>query len=72
MLLEVDPEGVEARRSGTLRRRAYTNQGPNYLIHLDGYDKLKRFGLCVHGCIDGQVFFLYYTFELSLIFVFVM
>ncbi len=21
--------------------------------HIDGWDKLKRYGLCVHGCIDG-------------------
>ena len=28
-------------------------RGPNFLWHIDGYDKLKPFGFCVHGCIDG-------------------
>ena len=28
-------------------------QGSNYVWHLDGYDKLSPFGLCIHGCIDG-------------------
>lgn len=30
-------------------------QGPNYVWHADGYDKLKPFGLAIHGCIDGYV-----------------
>lgn len=57
VLRQIDPEGVELRRTSTLRRREYNNPGPNYLIHLDGYDKLKRYGLCVHGAIDGFVSF---------------
>lgn len=36
-------------------RRIYQNKGPNYLIHVDGYDKLKRFGIAVHGAVDGWV-----------------
>ena len=24
----------------------------NYLWHIDGYDKLKPFGFCIHGAID--------------------
>ena len=28
------------------------NKGLNYLWHIDGYDKLKPFGFCVHGAID--------------------
>jgi len=27
--------------------------GPNYLWHVDGYDKLKPFGMAISGCIDG-------------------
>lgn len=27
--------------------------GPNFLWHIDGYDKLKPFGFAIHGCIDG-------------------
>lgn len=28
-------------------------KGPNFLIHTDGYDKLKPFGIAIHGAIDG-------------------
>ncbi|KAJ8043469.1 hypothetical protein HOLleu_10563 [Holothuria leucospilota] len=49
----LDPVGVHLRRGGRIIRRAYTCPGPNYLIHLDGYDKLKPFGIAVHGAIDG-------------------
>ena len=50
---ELDPQGVALRCQKRLRRRLYVNQGPNYLWHLDGYDKLKPFGFCIHGAIDG-------------------
>ena len=49
----VDPEGVELRSRHRLRRRQYRGKGPNYIWHVDGYDKLKPFGFCIHGCIDG-------------------
>lgn len=49
----VDPHGVDIRRRRRLRRRAYFNHGPNFLWHLDSYDKLKRYGICINGCIDG-------------------
>ncbi len=48
-----DPEGVERRSKHRLKRRRYVNKGPNYLWHMDGYDKLKPFGFCIHGCVDG-------------------
>ncbi|KAF5280782.1 hypothetical protein FQR65_LT14981, partial [Abscondita terminalis] len=53
ILLEVDAKGVECRRRRRLRRRQYSNRGPNYLWHVDSYDKLKRYGICINGCIDG-------------------
>ncbi len=53
MLHILDPEGVQARKKKRLRRREYRNLGSNYLWHLDGYDKLKQFGMCIHGCVDG-------------------
>jgi hypothetical protein len=28
-------------------------KGPNFVWHLDGYDKLKPYGFAIHGCIDG-------------------
>ena len=50
---DLDPAGVDARRRRTLRRRLYYSKGPNWVWHLDGYDKLKPFGFEIHGCIDG-------------------
>lgn len=53
MLREIDPEGVESRKRKRLRRRTYQAKGPNFVWHIDGYDKLKPYGFCVHGGIDG-------------------
>ena len=39
----LDPEGVALRSQHCLTRRQYHNKGPNFLIHIDGYDKLKPF-----------------------------
>ena len=52
-LLTVDPDGVEARRNKTIKRRIYEAAGPMDVMHIDGNDKLKRFGFSVHGAIDG-------------------
>ncbi|CAC5400078.1 unnamed protein product [Mytilus coruscus] len=52
-LRAIDSVGVESRRRHRLHRRSYFNSGPNYLIHIDGYDKLKSYGLAIHGDIDG-------------------
>ena len=27
--------------------------GPNFIWHIDGYDKLKPYGFCIHGAVDG-------------------
>ena len=53
ILKDLDPEGVEHRSRRTFRRRLYSTKGPNFLWHLDGYNKLKPFGFPIHGCIDG-------------------
>ena len=53
LVKELDPEGVNLRRSRTLRRRTYHSPGPNFVWHVDGYDKIKPYGFPVHGCIDG-------------------
>ena len=50
---EIDPEGAENRRRRRLQRRRYRSPGPNFIWHLDGWDKLKPYGFCVHGCVDG-------------------
>ena len=53
LLKILDPEGVELRARRSLKRRQYRTKGPNHLWHIDGYDKLKPFGFCIHGAIDG-------------------
>ena len=53
ILRAVDPDGVMNRSRHRLRRRIYVSKGPNYVWHIDGYDKLKPYGFALHGCIDG-------------------
>ena len=31
----------------------YETLGPNDVYHIDGNDKLKKWGFCIHGCVDG-------------------
>lgn len=52
-LNSLTPNQVHDRSRHRLVRRQYRNRGPNYLIHIDGYDKLKPFGIAIHGAIDG-------------------
>ena len=49
----LDPEGVERRQRRRLKRRRYVTPGPNFLWHVDGWDKLAPFGFFVHGAVDG-------------------
>ena len=49
----LDQEGVSQRRKRRLLRRRYLSKGPNYTWHFDSHDKLKRYGICINGCIDG-------------------
>lgn len=54
LLLQIlDPDGVSLRKRNRLRRRMYANPGPDFLWHIDGYDKIKPYGICINGCIDG-------------------
>ncbi len=53
LLKILDPEGVELRRRRRLVRRRYYSKGPNFMWHIDSYDKLKPYGIAVNGCIDG-------------------
>lgn len=48
----IDPWGVMKRSKRRLHRRKYFSAGPNAVWHIDGYDKLKPYGICIHGCID--------------------
>ena len=53
ILRELDPEGCKKRKRRKLDRRTYYSAGPNTAWHTDGYDKLKPYGLPIHGCVDG-------------------
>lgn len=49
----LDEEGVIQRTRGHIVRRRYLSKGPNFLWHIDCYDKLKPYGIAISGCIDG-------------------
>lgn len=53
VMRHTDPLGTISRKSRRLQRRTYESQGPDHVWHIDGHDKLKPYGLCIHGCIDG-------------------
>ena len=50
----VDPIGVELRARRVLHRRMYCVECPNALWYLDGYHKLIRWKIVIHGGIDGH------------------
>jgi len=49
LLLQVNPTGVADRREHRLRRRTYVSRRPNHTWHLDGYDKLRPYGILISG-----------------------
>lgn len=53
LLRQLNPIGLSLRSRRRFTRRTYHSMGPNYIWHVDGYDKLKPFGLALSGCIDG-------------------
>ncbi|XP_054886887.1 uncharacterized protein LOC129360588 [Poeciliopsis prolifica] len=53
LLRQLNPQGIALRTRRKFTRRTYHSMGPNYIWHVDGYDKLKPFGLAISGCIDG-------------------
>lgn len=53
MIRIIDPDGVSRRTAHRLQRRLYMCPGPNHTIHIDGYDKLKPYGIAIHGAVDG-------------------
>ena len=52
-LRRVDPRGVRSRLRQALHRRRYNVCIPNSLWHINGYLKLIRWSIVVHGGIDG-------------------
>lgn len=53
LLSIIDPDGVARRKHHRLLRRKYNVPGPNFIWHVDGYDKIKPYGFPIHGAIDG-------------------
>ena len=49
----IDPDGVNARKRRRLKRHQYNTPGPNFLCHIDGWDKLKPYGFS-GGMYDEQ------------------
>ena len=53
LLKVLDADGAELRSPHRLARRVYFSVGPNYLWHMDRYDKIKPYGFEIHDTIDG-------------------
>ena len=50
----IDPDGVDRRKTmRRLKRQRYATPGPNFLWHVDGWDKLAPFSIFIHGAVDG-------------------
>lgn len=49
----VDPLGHAIRRKKPINRRNYKVPRPNALWHIDGHHKLIRWGVVIHGGVDG-------------------
>ncbi|KAJ6492441.1 hypothetical protein C8R47DRAFT_923178, partial [Mycena vitilis] len=52
-LRRVDKLGNVLRRRKIVKRRVYQVKRPNALWHLDGHHKMIRWGIVVHGFVDG-------------------
>jgi hypothetical protein len=53
ILRVIDPAGSALRKHKVIKRRVYKVAGPLSLIHIDGYHKLIRWKIVIHGGIDG-------------------
>ena len=53
LLLRLDAQGVERRKSWKHRRRIYRTSGLSYVWHIDEFDKIKPYGFSIHWSIDG-------------------
>ena len=49
----IDPKGAGCRKRRRLKRRRYVTPGPNFLWHVDEWDKLAPLGIFIHGAVDG-------------------
>ena len=48
----IDPEGIALRTKQRVRRRVAYCAGPNYSWSYDGHDKMVKYGITIHGCVD--------------------
>ena len=53
ILESMDTVGADRRKRQRLTRHEYHSFGPDHTSNIDGYDKLKRFGITIHGALDG-------------------
>ena len=52
-LMRIDGLGQVLRKQ-TVLRRVYKSTRPNAFWHMDGHHKLNRWGIAIHGIIDGH------------------
>lgn len=52
-LYRMDRLGQTLRNQDVINRRKYKVPRPNYLWHMDGHHKLIRWGIVIHGIVDG-------------------
>ena len=52
-LRAIDPDASEKRKGPPIKRVDYDVVIPHDLWHQDGWHKLDKYGIVVHGCIDG-------------------
>ena len=50
----IDPLGRIIRHQTAIQRRVYEELHSNYVWHIDGHHKLIRWGIVIHGMIDGH------------------
>ena len=50
----VDPRNTALRWGALVSRRTYFVPWPNSVWHIDGHHSLIRWGIVIHGCIDGK------------------
>ena len=53
LVRELNLNGSKKRKAHRLRQKQYVSVGQNFCWHADGYDRLKPYGLPIHGCVDG-------------------
>lgn len=63
-LKRVDSLGRVLREHKAIKRRKYSVKRPNALWHLDGHHKMIRWGVVIHGFVDGYSRTVCYKFSL--------